>query len=42
VYRSLRSAFAAIVVNGRLYAIGGNDGRSLSTVESFDLDSGTH
>jgi len=37
---SSRSAFAATVVSGRLFAIGGNDGRSLSTVESLDLCSG--
>jgi len=27
-------------VEGRLFAIGGNDGRSLSTVESYDVCSG--
>lgn len=32
-----RGALAALVVDGRLYAIGGNDGRrDLATVESFD------
>ena len=38
---SKRGALAAVLVDGRMFAVGGNDGRrDLATVESFDTASG--